>query len=368
MSQRPSDRALKPDPCAGDEFMKLHEALRKIILEYGPAVLEERSLVSLLEGSSAFEDCPDMLPVMEALFTPKYGHELSLRSAEPERTDLSLYLDYLGKSLVNALGFGEKQADYAVYSVSYALGLCPDAPDPIDITAGQRDPFEECAAGDSGEPEWQMVGPDDAPPQDEKVSPEHDSAPEQAGPDVPSPEAESPRDEPPASQSDAPSEGAPTDAAEECHYPDDTPSDSSGDAAPRDSEEVPEPPIASESAERSGESGDHPEAEPSPGDAPVASESPSSRDEGAELYARGEMYCYGRGERQDYAEAVRWYLKAAEHGSTDAEYSLGHMYSCGQGVQRDNEKAIEWFRRAAAHGSADARRRIQNILRSIGRA
>ncbi len=37
--------------------MKLHEALRKIILAYGPAVLEERSLVSLLEGSSAFEDC-----------------------------------------------------------------------------------------------------------------------------------------------------------------------------------------------------------------------------------------------------------------------------------------------------------------------
>ena len=80
------------------------------------------------------------------------------------------------------------------------------------------------------------------------------------------------------------------------------------------------------------------------------------------------MYCYGRGEKQDYAEAVSWYLRAAEHGSTDAEYSLGHMYSCGQGVQRDDEKAIEWFRRAAAHGSADARRRIQNILRSIGRA
>ena len=49
--------------------MKLNEALRKIILEYGPAVLEERSLVSLLEGSSAFEDCPDMLPVIEAIFT-----------------------------------------------------------------------------------------------------------------------------------------------------------------------------------------------------------------------------------------------------------------------------------------------------------
>ena len=367
MSLRPSDRALKPDPCAGDEFMKLHEALRKTILEYGPAVLEERSLVSLLEGDGAFEDCPDMLPVMEAIFTRKYGHELSLRSSEPERTDLSLYLDYLGKSLVKALGFGEKQADYAVYSVSFALGLCPDAPDPIDIAAGQQDPFEE-SAEDSGEPEWQMVGPDDAHPKDEKESTEQDSDPEQAAPDAPSPEAESPRDEPPAPLADATAEPAPMETVQESEEPDVPPADSSGDAAPRDSEEVPEPPLASESAERSGESGDPPEAEPSPGEAPVASESPSSRDEGAELYARGEMYCYGRGERQDYAEAVRWYLKAAEHGSTDAEYSLGHMYSCGQGVQRDNEKAIEWFRRAAAHGSADARRRIQNILRSIGRA
>ena len=348
--------------------MKLHEALRKIILEYGPAVLEERSLVSLLEGSSAFEDCPDMLPVMEALFTPKYGHELSLRSAEPGRTDLSLYLEYLGKSLVKAMGFGEKQADYAVYSVSFALGLCPDAPDPIDITAGQRDPFEESAADGSGEPEWQMVGPDDAPPQDEKESPEPDSAPEQAEPDAPSPEEKSPRDELTAPEKDAPADEASTDAAEESHDPDITPADSSQGAAPLDSEKAPEPPLTPESAERSGDSEDPPETGPSPGEAPAAPESPSSRDDGAELYARGEMYCYGRGERQDYAEAVRWYLRAAEHGSTDAEYSLGHMYSCGQGVQRDNEKAIEWFRRAAAHGSADARRRIQNILRSIGRA
>ena len=347
--------------------MKLHEALRKIILEYGPVVLEERSLVSLLEGSCAFENCPDMLPVMEAIFTRKYGHELSLRSAEPERTDLSLYLDYLGKSLVKALGFGEKQADYAVYSVSFALGLCPAAPDPIDIAAGQQDPFEDDAE-DSGEPEWQMVRPDNAPEQDEKESPEHDSDSEQAVPDAPSPEAESPRDEPPAPLADATAEPAPMETVQESEEPDVPPADSSGDAAPRDSEEVPEPPLASESAERSGESVSLPETGPSPGEAPVASESPSSRDEGAELYARGEMYCYGRGERQDYAEAVRWYLKAAAHGSTDAEYSLGHMYSCGQGVQRDNEKAIEWFRRAAAHGSADARRRIQNILRSIGRA
>ena len=348
--------------------MELHEALRKIILEYGPVVLEERSLVSLLEGDGAFGDCPDMLPVMEALFTRKYGHELSLRSAEPERTDLSLYLDYLGKSLLKALGFSGKQADYAVYSVSYALGLCPDAPDPINITAGQQDPFEESAADGSGEPEWQMVGPDDAPPQDEKKPPEPDSAPEQAEPDAPSPEEKSPRDEPPAPEDDAPAEEAPTDTAEESHDPQDTPSDSSEGAEPQDSEKTDEPPPTHEAAEHSGEPETPPETGPSPGEAPAVPESPSYLDEGAELYARGEMYCYGRGERQDYAEAVRWYLKAAAHGSTDAEYSLGHMYSCGQGVKRDNEKALEWFRKAAAHGSTDAKRRIQNILRSMGKA
>ena len=109
---------------------------------------------------------------------------------------------------MKALGFTEKQADYAVYSVSFALGLCPDAPDPIDITAGQQDPFEE-SAEDSGEPEWQMVGPDDAHPKDEKESTEQDSDPEQAAPDAPSPEAESPRDEPPAPLADATAEPAP---------------------------------------------------------------------------------------------------------------------------------------------------------------
>ena len=177
-----------------------------------------RALTSTALQSSAFEDCPDMLPVMEALFTRKYGHELSLRSAEPDRTDLSLYLDYLGKSLVKALGFGEKQADYAVYSVSFALGLCPDAPDPIDIAAGQQDPFEDDAE-DSGEPEWQMVRPDNAPEQDEKESTEQDSDPEQAAPDAPSPEAESHRDEPPAPLADATAEPAPMEAVQESDVP-----------------------------------------------------------------------------------------------------------------------------------------------------
>ena len=77
------------------------------------------------------------------------------------------------------------------------------------------------------------------------------------------------------------------------------------------------------------------------------------------------MYCYGRGERQDYAEAVRWYLRAAAHGSTDAEYSLGHMYQFGQGVRQNSRDAANWFLKAAVQGHAKARKRLENIMPSL---
>ena len=45
------------------------------------------------------------------------------------------------------------------------------------------------------------------------------------------------------------------------------------------------------------------------------------------IYDRG-----GHGVVQDYAEALGWYRKAADKGSDDAEYYLGQMYDRGQGV------------------------------------
>src|SRR5260370_31980389 len=38
------------------------------------------------------------------------------------------------------------------------------------------------------------------------------------------------------------------------------------------------------------------------------------------------MYSRGKGVPQDYGEAVRWYGKSAEQGSTKAEYNLSSMY------------------------------------------
>ncbi len=39
----------------------------------------------------------------------------------------------------------------------------------------------------------------------------------------------------------------------------------------------------------------------------------------------GVMYDKGRGVSQDYAEAVKWYRKAAEQGHASAQHNLGVM-------------------------------------------
>jgi uncharacterized protein len=64
----------------------------------------------------------------------------------------------------------------------------------------------------------------------------------------------------------------------------------------------------------------------------------------------GFIYHYGRGVPQDHAEAVRWYLKAAEQGEADAQIKLGVMHSQGEGVLQDYVQAYKWLNRASANG------------------
>ena len=73
------------------------------------------------------------------------------------------------------------------------------------------------------------------------------------------------------------------------------------------------------------------------------------------------MYDNGQGVRQDYAQAVQWYLKAAEQGYADAQYNLGLMYEKGQGVRQSKIVAKEWFKKACANGdkqSCDAYQKL----------
>jgi TPR repeat protein len=59
-------------------------------------------------------------------------------------------------------------------------------------------------------------------------------------------------------------------------------------------------------------------------------------------------------EQKSYAEAARWYLKAAQKGHVGAQYNLGDMYYYGDGVQQSYAEAFYWFEKAAYQGDADA--------------
>jgi hypothetical protein len=73
------------------------------------------------------------------------------------------------------------------------------------------------------------------------------------------------------------------------------------------------------------------------------------------------MYSNGRGVPQDYAEAVKWYRKAADQGNAKAQTNLGVLYADGSGVPRDYSEAVKWYRKAAAQGRPIA----QNNLGSM---
>jgi len=69
------------------------------------------------------------------------------------------------------------------------------------------------------------------------------------------------------------------------------------------------------------------------------------------------MYEEGRGVPQDYAEAARWYRKAADQGGADAQNRLGLMYEKGRGVP-DYAEAVRWYRKAADQGHAGAQAKL----------
>ena len=61
---------------------------------------------------------------------------------------------------------------------------------------------------------------------------------------------------------------------------------------------------------------------------------------------------------QDYAEAAKWYRRAAEAGLAEAQNDLGMMYYIGQGVLQDYATAVTWYHRAAEAGVAEAQHNL----------
>jgi TPR repeat protein len=69
----------------------------------------------------------------------------------------------------------------------------------------------------------------------------------------------------------------------------------------------------------------------------------------------GNMYTKGEGVPQDYAEAVKWYRKAADQGYAAAQFNLGFMCDKGEGVPQDYAEAYVWYSLAATSGYRNAK-------------
>ena len=81
----------------------------------------------------------------------------------------------------------------------------------------------------------------------------------------------------------------------------------------------------------------------------------------AEYYV-GVAYISGLGVPKDEVQAVKWFLRGAQHGAKIAEYWLGKMTAAGRGgLGPDWRAAVPHYRKAAEGGSPDAYVELGNI-------
>ncbi len=65
-------------------------------------------------------------------------------------------------------------------------------------------------------------------------------------------------------------------------------------------------------------------------------------------------YTTGTDVKRNFAEAAKWYERAAAGEFAPAQYRLGSLYEKGLGVKRDLGAAMNWYARAAEQGNARA--------------
>ncbi len=76
----------------------------------------------------------------------------------------------------------------------------------------------------------------------------------------------------------------------------------------------------------------------------------------------GASYEEGKG---DFAEAARWYKKAADQEQPDALTRLGELCEDGDGVPQDTQKAMDYFAHAARLGNDNAQTDLGEIYANV---
>ena len=79
----------------------------------------------------------------------------------------------------------------------------------------------------------------------------------------------------------------------------------------------------------------------------------------------GLMLSKGLGGPRDDAEAVKWYLLAAEQGQPVAQNNLGALYLGGLGVPKDPVVALMWLMLASENGYASAKPAVEQQLQDM---
>ena len=78
-------------------------------------------------------------------------------------------------------------------------------------------------------------------------------------------------------------------------------------------------------------------------------------------YSVANAYSAGTGVLKDDAEAMRWWLQAAQNGLAAAQNRMGYLYENGLGVPQDFREAARYFSSAAEQKLAVAQHNLAHM-------
>ena len=83
-------------------------------------------------------------------------------------------------------------------------------------------------------------------------------------------------------------------------------------------------------------------------------------------YVVATMYRFAQyGLKKDMAQAVQWYVKAADQGMPTAQFALGKLLMEGKGVMHDDAAALQWLSLAHVNGSKRAEDYIKHLIKRM---
>ena len=360
--------------------MRLHDALRKAVREYGVRVIAEKRLLYILSDFRAFEEYPAMRQVLGSIAEEEYGKEL-VRLFLDDETDWCLsYAQNLRKSLSEKKRFREDLATYAVDSILFGLGLVNSVTEPSEHGF---DPIDHSgAAGNGG------VGTGARQP----------GAPQTGGAQAPGTAGQGSGAAPGGGAAPAGNAGANGQSfrmkwlaaavllaggfafgwAVNNQSGQQNPSSSpqaAGSVSGRTAVQGKTGIQSGDAARHSAEAGQHGKNsssqlsdkslyEPEKAyyfDLQSIKDDPDevallrkSAEQGNALAQNnlGVMYAEGKGVSRNDSEAVKWFRKSAEQGNSAGQSNLGEMYRDGRGVTPNDEEAVSWFQRSAEQWDA----------------